>query len=586
MASNPILHRGSYDHYKTRTRVFLNWLTEAARKCCTLEDVVAALKSCAGKRTKKNKEEILLTTHEIISLCQKVAEAKNLTIPDWILRLLKTVIAKRTEYAAFYSALTAAKRSALGRSNAGHAHFIDVLQQAYDIFAALDESRIVRRNKSVSTFPFKSLGNLFEHLEVEDISGPEFGSKGFGAAAAAAAEAKLEEEELEQRAADPQRMNFKVKVDDEEEILVQLVHLLGDFKMLREEIENTFNEYVRGEVTYDVACTVASVGFGLVRRTCERFTDQHPEFGDYAYMLKFLGLRMERQGALAMFQPEGKGDQDTQSPGMSASMTGKTKLRMPSFTKTSALSASGADIILRLNDELQSPEGSQKLESHPQQRHGFAQILHDGIPELRKLKEYPQVLVPELGSWYGDEFLSGILNYAYGEQQGLPIWLAVITECYCNIYEILGGMMQHGARFDSNKWVRIRGMMDSAMDFEYFKGEVDTQNKQRWFEWFNWLRSQDTGPESNNKVSVVASRLRDVATPTQLIDNLPAATGGMSFLPTIVMYLDGCYIANTNAVVHCAAHLYSACHHCGLLSPDLRWTDMEQYVHQHETGSR
>lgn len=53
MASSPILHRGSYDHYKTRTKVFINWLTEAARKCCKLEDVVAALKDRAGKRAKK-----------------------------------------------------------------------------------------------------------------------------------------------------------------------------------------------------------------------------------------------------------------------------------------------------------------------------------------------------------------------------------------------------------------------------------------------------------------------------------------------------------------------------------------------------
>jgi hypothetical protein len=142
MASIQITHRGSYEHYKTRTKVFINWLTEAAHKCCKLDDVVLALKGRAGKNARKNGEEVLLTTREITILCQKIAEKKSFKIPDWILALLRTIIAKRTEYAAFYSELSAAGGSAFDRSNAGHTHFIDVLQQAYDIFAAVDHSKI------------------------------------------------------------------------------------------------------------------------------------------------------------------------------------------------------------------------------------------------------------------------------------------------------------------------------------------------------------------------------------------------------------------------------------------------------------
>jgi hypothetical protein len=575
MAPIPILDRGTYEHYKTRNKAFINWLTDAARKCCKLEDFVVALEGQAGKKAKQNGEEVLLTTSEIISLCKKVAENEKMMIPDRILPLLKTIIAKRTEYAAFHSTLSAIEGSASKRSNAGHAHFIDVLQQAHDIFAALDKSRFARRNRFVSIPKSKSLGNLFEHLAVEDAPGLQRGGAGFEAAA----EAELEEDEFEQRAADPRRTKFKVKVDDEEEILVQLVHLLGDFNTLREGIEDTFAEYIRGEVTHEVACTVASVGFGLIRRTCERFTDQHPEFGDYAYMLNFFGFRMDRHGALVSIHLEGKDKQATQPSGTGASMTEKTKLTTPSLTKIPALCASGANIILQLNDELQSPEGLQEPESHSQQRHGFAQLLHNGISEFRRLKKHPKILVPELGSWYGDEFMSGILNYAYGEQQGLPIWLAVITECYRNIHDILGGKMDVGAQFYSNKWIRIRGMMDSAVDFEYCKGEgSDTQNKDHWSERFEWLRS---APKSK-KVYVMGGRVRDVAPPTYLIDNLPTVTGGVSFLPISQMYMDGCEIANTNAVVHCAAHLYSACLHTGLISSDLRWADMEFFLERHK----
>jgi len=458
MAPIPIPRRGSYEHYKIRTTVFIYWLTEAARKCCKLEDVVVALRGRTGKQAKQNGDEVLLTTHEIIILCQKVAEKKKVMIPDWILRLLKTVIARRTQYAAFHSALSALKRSAFERSNAGHTHFIDVLQEAHDIFAALDESRIARRKKKVITSKSKSLSNLFEHLKVEDAPGVQRGGVGVEAvaeaAAAEAAEAELEEDELEQRAAEPQRTNFKVKVDNTEKILVQLVHLLGDFKMLGKEIENTFGEYVRGEVSHEVACMVANIGFGLIRQTCERFTDQHSKFKDYAYMLKFLGLRMEKHEALVAASGKCTNSHPREEsadnpPGPTISEETRPLLPLNHDT-ASLLCASGAAIMLGLIEEFQSPRDEREVG-----RHGFAQLLHYGIPELHKLKDNPKsnpsILKPAMGFWWGDEFLSGIFNYTFGDQQGLPVWLAVVTQCYRNIYDILGGRMDCGMENDSKR---------------------------------------------------------------------------------------------------------------------------------------
>lgn len=94
MASAPIVHCGSYEHYKTRTKIFITWLTNTAHTCCRLSDVVGALKSRKGKNTKNdnNIDEVLLTTREIVTLCDKIAGNQKVKVPEWILKLLKTIM--------------------------------------------------------------------------------------------------------------------------------------------------------------------------------------------------------------------------------------------------------------------------------------------------------------------------------------------------------------------------------------------------------------------------------------------------------------------------------------------------------------
>ena len=568
MASTTVNHRGSYDRYKTRTKVFINWLTETARKCCKLEDFVAALKGRAGKQAKQNGEEILLTTNEIISLCHQVAQKEKMMIPGWILGLLKTVIARRSEYAAFYSALSAAGGSAFERSNAGHAHFIDILQQAHDIFAALDDSRIARRKKLVSTPSSKSLGNLFEYLKVED------GGDGIGAAAAAeavAAEAELEEDELEQRAADTPRIKFKVKVHHTEKMLVRIVHLLGDLQTLREEIEDTFKGYICGEVTHEVACMVANIGFGLIRRTCQRFTDQHSEFEHYSGMLKFLGLRMERSGALVAVSPDPLGSKTSE----------ETRSLLPMNDDTaSLLCASGAGMMLSLLEEFQSPR-----DDHEASRHGFAQLLHDSIPDLQKLKKNPEsnpaVLKPSMGYWWGDEFLSGIFNYTFGDQRGLPLWLAAVTQCYRNIHDILGGRMDCGIDHDSKRWKRYLTMIESVGEFQYCSGEGHNRKKRdNWSGWFASFKGWFSGPKGT-RIPFLFNTDGHGDPPMHLIANLPTVTAGLSFSPTFNMYDNGYKIANTHAVIECAAHLYATCRFTKSVRDDLHWSDMAFFLKHH-----
>lgn len=433
------------------------------------------------------------------------------------------------------------------------------------MFAAVDESRIIKRSKLVTPPKDKPLDNLFEHLEVED-----------------SLEVQLDEDELEQRAAEPPRIRFKLEVDENQETLEQLLCLLGDLRKVRLEIEATFKQFVGGEVTWDVACMVASVGFGIIRRTCGRFVDQHSEFGDYAYMLKFLGLRLERHEALVVVFPEPRDEHDPQPSTNAMSIADAIRPTVPFLISTSSLCVSGAEIMLRLKDELQDPEARHEVGERRQQRHGFAKVLSDAVPELRELKKHPEILVPDIISWYGDEFMSGILNYAHGEQPGLPIWLAVVTECYRNIYDILGSDMQCGAGSDMARWNRTRAITKAVDTFKYCEGSrtkmPDGYDPSSLFEWF---RSRDTGP-SETTTYVISSLVEGVKPPCKLIGNLPTITSAMVFPFALITYVDGCAIANTNLVVQCAAHLYAACHYSGLVSGDLRWRDMDFLLKHHK----
>lgn len=287
MASARITHRGSYERYKTRTNVFINWLLNTARTCCKLDSVVLALKGRAGENAKKNGREVLLTTREITTLCLKTAEKKRAKIPDWLLTLLKAIIDGRTIAAAFHSTFSATEGTAIERSNAGHAHFIEVLQQAHDIFSSVDKSRIISRTKKAVASSTTPLGNQFANLDMEDP-----------------AESQLDQDELDQLAQNTTGINFRLEVDEEQDTLVQLMCFLSDAKLVREEIETTFKQFVDGHVTLEVTCQVANIGFGIIRRACEKFVSQRPSFENYSCMLDFLGLRMRRHEGLVVIQAE------------------------------------------------------------------------------------------------------------------------------------------------------------------------------------------------------------------------------------------------------------------------------------------
>lgn len=398
MASARITHRGSYERYKTRTNVFINWLLTTARTCCKLDSVVLALKGRAGENAKKNGREVLLTTREITTLCLKIAEKKRAKIPDWLLTLLKAIIDGRTIAAAFHSTLSAAEGSDVERSNAGHAHFIEVLQQAHDIFSSIDKSRIISRTKKAAASSTTPLGSQFVNLNMEDPS-----------------ESQLDQDELDELAQNTTGINFRLEVDEEQELSSSSCVFSATRNWFARRSKRHSSSFVDGDVTLEVTCQAANIGFGIVRRACENFVSQRPSFENYSCMLDFLGLRMRRHEGLVVIQAE-------QVPKVQDLATsGGHQHRKPLVplddVTSSLLCVSGVAIMTGLYDASQCSSQSQVTHEI---RHGFAKILHDALPELQRLDIRPSNLRPELGQWYSDEFAMGMVNFLFGGHSGLP----------------------------------------------------------------------------------------------------------------------------------------------------------------------
>lgn len=292
--------------------------------------------------------------------------------------------------AAVYINHPAIQDSQLQRSNNGHTYFIGILQQARDVLSAVDASRITTRTTATPVPQSKTLCNLFENLNVEETP-----------------ETSLEEDAAVKPATSAPRLNFRVDIETEEQLAIQLSCILEDIGEVLNGLENTFEQQVRGEVNMEAAGLCANIAIGIIRRTWERFVVAHPKFIDYAYVLEFLGLRMETHGSLVvLLHNSGSTDVDQKSTqpkdGSSKVSENGERKSAPVTTKPNIaklLCVSGAAIMSDLCHEARTLRDTDTSVFWYHGRHGFAQVLHTAIPELQYFGSQSWAYIPKLGAY-------------------------------------------------------------------------------------------------------------------------------------------------------------------------------------------
>jgi len=100
--------------------------------------------------------------------------------------------------------------------------------------------------------------------------------------------------------------------------------------------------------------------------------------------------------------------------------------------------------------------------------------------------------MPELGQWFSDEFASGIVKFLFGAQRGLPIWLAIVAQCYRNVHDILGGLMTCGTQTNARRWAEQKKVVLSFDSFDYGPGpDLGNTFRPVKLEWFEYIRSNE-----------------------------------------------------------------------------------------------
>lgn len=284
---------GRYQRYKAGTKHIVTWLATTAAQHCKLRDVLDCLKvTPASHRGKPAWETIVakvrVKSHELVVLAEIIASIKAFTVPAGIIKILHDVIEGRQDAAEWYASQTTEGDSELAEQNERHVHFISILQK---VQRHLDELLITpgsemesaavakskKKQKSGTDTPAKpvdEMRNLFDYLDVEEPSAFPLGQHG-----------------PSKSAAKHKTTSYELDSDEDQDVFALWCHL-KDMSDTRLFVREVWAEYRRGDVTIEVAGTVADTAIGLMIRAHEEFAGLHDLFDDFGDIMDFLKLQL------------------------------------------------------------------------------------------------------------------------------------------------------------------------------------------------------------------------------------------------------------------------------------------------------
>ena len=175
----------TYHKYKKGTNNFVQWLAETARATGTVNDVFkdsrqdvvpptgGRLKGATRKEAKKAgltqnaTATCQITTKSFLALATAIAADKRTCVPPEVFTTLRAVIRGRKDCAVWYSMISDQVDDAVKESNAGHRHFIKLLEDVLEIIKSKLSQTQRQPLKAVKTTPLHT-SNAFEHLKFEE----------------------------------------------------------------------------------------------------------------------------------------------------------------------------------------------------------------------------------------------------------------------------------------------------------------------------------------------------------------------------------------------------------------------------------
>ncbi|CAN9098938.1 unnamed protein product [Alternaria alternata] len=270
----------TYRKYKKGTNNFVQWLAETARATGTVNDVFkdsrqdvvpptgGRLKGAARKeakkagRTQNATATCQITTKSFLTLATAIAADKRTSVPPEVFTTLRAVIRGRKDCAVWYSMISDQVDDAAKESNAGHRHFIKLLEDVLGIIKPKLPQIQRQPLKAAKTAPLHT-NNAYEHLESEE---------------------SLETEDMPDVIESPvrpvtQKVSYKLEPSDTDVSFV-IYCFLKDATHLRLAVRRTWREFVKGDIGLQAAALTMNAALAMIEKLSNEFEQAHPHFKD------------------------------------------------------------------------------------------------------------------------------------------------------------------------------------------------------------------------------------------------------------------------------------------------------------------
>ncbi|KAF2217869.1 hypothetical protein CERZMDRAFT_80527 [Cercospora zeae-maydis SCOH1-5] len=287
MASIPLVSH--YLRYKAGTARLVNWLASSAQQ---LDDRRARASGATPDSTiPKN---VSLST--LIEYAKRVVAARNPTIEisTAILAITKDAILGRTASMQWYQEIADNGNSAgvkdvsdLRQANSTHKHFLQVLEQVWEILNREHKSRRPKRKKQMPKLASveNDLTNLYQHLQIEepaDIPGGESASDELSDPVTSAAPPNTQ--------AGQGADEFQLDNGREDELFA-IWCVLKDMFDIRVHLKGAWRQYKQGTLSFISAAKIAASGMAVCWEIAGEFRSMHPDLDDFDKVIAVVGAQ-------------------------------------------------------------------------------------------------------------------------------------------------------------------------------------------------------------------------------------------------------------------------------------------------------
>ncbi|KAK5125541.1 hypothetical protein LTR85_000652 [Meristemomyces frigidus] len=529
----PETYLNTYSSYKAGTSNITTWLARSARRVGVDFDATVSAPSSANGSTKPKKREATSATKkyqiplkEFASIAKAIATSTDpkIRLPKAIVSMIRDVIALRKQATDFFVRFTKSKSSAaVQAANAGHRHFIAVLEEVLTILKPEDDKQT-------------ELPNMFEALTVEET---------------------LEVAEANEPAPATDANQYELQTTGED-IVFAILSFFKDVNEVREYLQGVWTDYRQGKVDVMSAAVTTDTAFVLLEHSSQDIAEAIPGEATYPGMVAILTDYLEKLG------------------GVNEHFGDWTCLQTASLLNSYAdvLEPGQLPVMKAGHFGIYNPKRDRSKLSAEEKHNEDLIVLMELLPEFTKLSR-TKLYVPAQ-----DELTTGLRQMMDANtMDALPTYAIFGTQILLDIHHVL---RQDTARPFEQLQATGKRVISTLDDyFRYSRGrsisnwppENDEVFRQISAQAKDWTVTDTVGKAIVKGVGNVRPR------PYYLLKNHPVLCGLLTFRLNVLLNGAGMNLCTAWGTVLYPAHLYNAARQSADL--DAEWKDMEYILSVH-----